>query len=351
MVYVKKRGMRSKRSYRRKPSAKSRKGLTKTEKTQVKTIAKRTVNSLAETKYFNCQAFDQEETNAAWENNTGGTTVRSEISVLGFAVGSNKAKGNDAATDAYKYGVNANGNKRDMRQLKMNQVYLYNSPDSQLRANAIEGNTLRPSYNETQWLLDRFTDDTTNDFTKGLPYKIRMIRARPRVIKSSSQVVNPEEDLFLTSSNQAFGISSRTSLTGPFIMNSFEFHLAKPNSRKYHILEDTTMIINPNMNYYNAGAAEEFEIPYATSAVGCTQKQFKRSHKLGTELFYPRAAGDFATDPIPPLDDDAFPTDGFTPEFVLFHIIKCGDDTSVANRNRPESLRISCRPVSTFKDI
>jgi len=343
--------MRSKRSYRRKPRAKSRKGLTKTEKTQVKSIAKKTVNSLAETKYFNCQAYDQEPFNAAWESNTGGVTVRSEISVLAFSIGANKSKGNDGAVDAYKYGVNDAGNKRDMRQLKMNQVYLFNSPDAQLRANAIEGTTLRPAFNETQWLLDRFTDDTSTDFTKGLPYKVRMIRARPRVLKSSYQIVNPEEDLFLTSSNQAFGISSRTSLTGPFVMNSFEFHLAKPNTRKYHILEDTTMVINPNMNYYNAGAAEEFEIPYATSAVGCTQKQFKRSHKLGTELFYPRAAGDFATEPIEPLADDAFPTDGYTPEFVLFHVIKCGDDTTTVNRIRPQSLRISCRPVSTFKDI
>lgn len=349
MVYVKKRGMRSKRTYNRKPSAKSRKGLTKTEKTQVKTIAKKAINNLAETKYFNCQAFDQNNMISAWQT---GSTV-SEISVLGFTIGRNKSFNNDGVTDTYKYGTNTAGNKVDMRQLKMNQVYLFDNPDAQLRSNAIEGNTIRPSYNETQWLLDRFADDTTTDFTNGLPYKVRMIRARPRALKGSFQIVNPEEDLFLTSSNQAFGISSLVSQVPPSgnIMNSFEFHLAKTNSRKYEILEDTTMVINPNMNYYNAGAGDEFEIPYSASSVSCTQKQFKRTHKLGKELFYPRAQGDWSGGPVDPLADEAFPSDGFAPEFILFHAIKCGDETSPENRLRPQSLHISCRPVSTFKDI
>lgn len=106
------------------------------------------------------------------------------------------------------------------------------------------------------------------------------------------------------------------------------------------------------MNYYNAGESLEFEVPYATSNVSCTQKQFKRKHKLGKELFYPRAQGDWSgPGPVDPLSDEAYPVDGFSPEFILFHVIKCGDDTTPVNRLRPQDMRISCRPVSTFKDI
>lgn len=225
MVYGKKRGVYRKRSTTRRTRSKSTKGLTKTEKTQVKTIAKKAINTLAETKYFNCQAYDQQEFNSAWQNGS----VVSEISVLGFTVGRNKSSNNSGVADSYKYGTNLSGNKVDMRQLKMNQVYLFDTPDAQLRSNAIEGNTIRPSFNETQWLLDRFANNTTSDYTKGLPYKVRMVRARPRALKGSFQIVNPEEDLFLTSSNQEFGISSLLVQLPPSgnIMNSFEFHLAK----------------------------------------------------------------------------------------------------------------------------
>ena len=119
MVYVRKTGMRGKRATRRRVSSKtSKKGLTKTEKTQVKTIAQRAINSVAESKYFNVNGGILNYASVpVWQN--GG--VNSEISCWGFTTGLRRDYTNSAV---YKWGVDpVNGNPVNMTSLNLNYLF------------------------------------------------------------------------------------------------------------------------------------------------------------------------------------------------------------------------------------
>jgi len=124
-------------------------------------------------------------------------------------------------------------------------------------------------------------------------------------------------------------------------MTEFQINLAKANSRKYNVIEDTQMIINPPMTYdtiNDAGA-----VTYVARQTSNTQRQFTKTHKIGTELFYPDTETNTTASTLP--------QNGFIPEFILFHVIHVGTPEAVSNRLRPDQLTVNCRPVSTFKDI
>ena len=332
-------GKKPKRMYKKRSVARSNnsKGLTKTEKTQVKTIAKKAVLSIAETKYLHTKPYADAEFINAWQiaNQT------SQIGVLGFTTGFEKAMETDGSTDAFKYGVDDTGTTKNMNSLEMNRLFLSNAQIAQHASYAIEGSMMRPSYNETQWLLNRIAGNTTAVLDNGLPYRVRMLRLRPRSLKGSYQRVDPRNDAFLDQFNTEFGINSVTS-TGAPIMDEFQINLAKANSRKYQVLEDTQMIINCPMTYdtiNDAGA-----ITYVARQSRDTQRIFTRKHNLGKELFYP----DTETNTIA----STLPQNGFIPEFVLFHVVHIGTpEDNLDNRLRPDQLYLNCRPVSTYKDI
>lgn len=345
MVYGggKKRGMR-KRTYGRSTRPKSsKKGLTKKEKTQTRKIAKSVVNKMAESKYFNVsREIGEVPLNSAWW--TSGT-VQSEIGVLGFTTGFEKATDQNGATIAYKYGVNpVNGAGKNMESLELNRVFESTSP-SPLEQYSVEGNTIRPAYAETNWLLNRLAGNTEqfNDLANGCNYKVRMVRCKPRPTKGSFNRVHPENDLFLDQANHEFGIS--TIQSGVRVFNPFELMLAKTNSRKYQILEDTTFVMGSAGNYVDVGlgageVAYNMKNPETSSC-----KTLKRTHNIGKELYYLKP-NDSAT------SQNQYPQDGFHQEFVLFHVWASGNPQTVQTaRTTPNLLRISCRPVSTFKDI
>lgn len=345
MVYGggKKRSMR-KRTYGRSTRPKSgKKGLTKKEKTQTRKIAKSVVNSLAESKYFNVsREIGEMSFNSAW---WASATVQSEIAVLGFTTGFEKNVDAAGSTQSFKYGVNpSNGAQKNMESLELNRVF--DSGEGQpLLQYAVEGNTIRPAYAESHWLLNRLAGNTEQfgDLANGCNYKVRMIRCKPRPTKGSFNSVRPENDLFLDQSNHEFGINTISS--GSWVFNPFEFVLAKPNSRKYQILEDTTFVMGPAGNYVDLGlgageVANNMQSPESSSC-----KTLKRTHNIGKELYYNKP-NDTTT------SQNQYPQDGFHQEFVLFHVWASGNPQTVNTaRTTPQLLRLSCRPVSTFKDI
>lgn len=154
----------------------------------------------------------------------------------------------DGSTDAYKYGVDDIGSAKGMNSLELNRVFLSNATVPQAASYVIEGSMLRPSYCETKWLLNRIAGNTTSVLDNGLPYRVRMLRLRPKALKGSFQRVDPKVDAFLDQFNQEFGIQSVDSAGAPR-MDEFQINLAKANSRKYTVLEDTQMIVNPLMTY------------------------------------------------------------------------------------------------------
>lgn len=345
MVYGggKKRSMR-KRAYGRSARPKSnKKGLTKTEQKQTRKIAKAVVNKMAESKYFNVsREIGEKEFNAAWWSSG---TLQSEIAVLGFTTGFEKAVDAAGSTQSYKYGVNpANGNAINMESLELNRVF-DESEGQPLAQYAVEGNTIRPAYAETNWLLNRLAGNTEQfgDLAKGCDYKVRLIRCKPRPTKGSFNSVRPENDLFLDQSNHEFGINTISS--GLRVFNPFEFMLAKSNSRKYQILEDTTFTMGSAGNYVDLGLGAG-EVAYNMQAPQTSAcKTLKRKHSLGKELYYNQPNSTTTS-------QNQYPQDGFHQEFVLFHVWASGNPQTVNTaRTAPTQLRLSCRPVATFKDI
>lgn len=338
MPYVKRTGMRKRSAYRRSNRKNyAKKGLTKTEKTQVKTIAKRAVNVMIESKYFNVNTITYAAPNPIWQF----ANVNSEIGCWGFTTG---VRRNADSGNTYKLGVDpTSGVTTSMTTLNMNTVFRTNNSVESRQQYALEGLSCRPAYNEVQWLLERPQAVTVSDATKAVPYQIRMIRLKPKAIKASYQVILPNNDCFLNSLNEPFGPSSLGTGGAP-AMTRQDFYMAKLNSRRYQIIADTKFTMLPSSItstglYDNQGTAANSELVAQPSGSGC--RIIKTRHNMGKEFHY--------------LNPDAGsgsgglqePSAGFEPEFILFFVAAVG---GVPAGTLTDNIRISARPVSTFKD-
>lgn len=316
---------------------KKKTGLNKTEVKQVRTIAKKQVNSMAESKYFQTNALIAELTaSPAWRNGT----VNSEVGVFGFTTGTQRSTNSDGTLALSYYGVDSvTGSSSMMGSLDLNKVFTDNNTAPQRASYAVVGSSIRPAYNECQWLLNRVQANVTTDEQKALPYKVRIIRASPRSLKGSFQEINPRNDLFLDQYNEPFGINT-TNAAGQNVFGQYEFHMAKPNSRRYKIISDKTMTILPTGAVSNL-STDDVQITDVNNGM----RKFKTSHNIGKELFY-SAPNDNST------TLNQYPDTGFTPEFVLFHVIAIGNaESNTNNRGTADLLKLSARPVSTFKDM
>jgi len=331
-------GKKTKRMPRKRPFSRkgSKKGLTKVEKQQVSTIAKRAVRSEAESKYFNVNGGI---TNYApvVANQTGG--VNSQIGMWGFTTGLRR----NTENSIYKWGQDpANGNITSMTSLNLNYLFRDTTLPSSRQQYSLEGQTCRPSYNEVKWLFERPQSNTIADPSKGVPYKIRMIRLVPRALKASYQNIDPRNDCFLDNLNEAFGPSSLDTAGAP-VFTLKEFHLAKANSRRYRVIADTTFTMLPSSTRTDTFDPElstaQASIIGQPSTSGC--KIITTKHNLGKELHW--------LDPNSTTSAlDQYPETGFEPEFVLFMIGAIG---GISAGSLSDNIRISARPVSTFKDI
>jgi len=314
----------------------TKKGLTKTEKTQVKTIAKRAVNTMIESKYFNVNTITYQAPNPIWQF----ANVNSEIGCWGFTTG---VRRNADSGNTYKLGVDpTNGTQTSMTTLGMNTVFRTNNSVESRQQYALEGLSCRPAYNEVQWLLERPQSNTQSDATKAVPYQVRMIRLKPKVLKASYQVILPTNDIFLNSLNEPFGPASLDAGGAP-AMTRQDFFLAKLNSRRYNVVADTKFTMLPSsikttvLN--DPGTPGTSDLVSQPSSSGC--KIIKTKHNMGKEFHY--------------LNPDAGsgsgglqePSAGFEPEFILFFVAAVG---GVPAGTLTDNIRLSARPVSTFKD-
>jgi len=314
----------------------NKKGLTKTEKTQVKTIAKRAVNTMIESKYFNVNPVAYQAPAPIWQF----ANVNSEIGCWGFTTG---VRRNADSGNTYKLGVDpTNGTQVSMTSLGMNTVFRSNNSVESRQQYALEGLSCRPAYNEVQWLLERPQANTQSDATKAVPYQVRMIRLKPKVIKASYQVILPSNDCFLNALNEPFGPASLGTGGAP-AMTRQDFYLAKINSRRYNVIADTKFTMLPSsitttvLN--DPGTPGVSNLVSQPSSSGC--KIIKTKHSMGKEFHY--------------LNPDAGsgsgglqePSAGFEPEFILFFVSAVG---GVPAGTLTDNIRLSARPVSTFKD-
>ena len=335
-------GYRKKRTIRKKRTN-GKKALNKVEKTQVKNIAKNVVNSIAETKYFATSAVvNKLVPNPLWSVSSG----VSEISCLGFTTGKSQASATSPSPRVgFTYGVGlVSGNETAMTSLDMNKIFTNFDPVESRRQQQIIGNSVRPSYAECQWYLERPQTDVTSNPLPGTAIQVRMIRVRARTLKGANQPINPKLDLFLDQYNEPFGVQTVSS-TGTPIFGNYEFQMAKVNTRRYSCLEDKTFSLTPtSITNDFAGAPSYNQVNYAS--LGGTKK-IKTTHKIGKELYYSQPNANSS----PTNNYDQYPDTGFEPEFVLFHFQTVGQPIAVAQRTNTDNINITARPVSTFKDI
>ncbi len=314
--------------------AKKTSGLNKTEVKQTRIIAKKVVNQLIESKYFATNATIARENGVpAWRNGS----INSEVAVFGYTTGFRKNFNSEGADANANYGVNAlDGSAIAMRSLDMNRVFTTSNASPQRASYSVVGSSLRPAYNECQWLIDRAQGNVSANEDNGLNYTIRMIRVVPRALKGSFQPIDPKQDLFLDQYNEPFGIST-VNASGQNVFGEYEFHMAKVNSRRYSVKADKFMTIAPT----NLSQVDSL---FNVNVVNPAQRKFKTTHHLGKEFFYekPNDTSDFT---------NTYPDTGFDNEYIMFHVIATGNpETSTDNRITPGLLHISARPVSTFKD-
>ncbi len=325
---------------RRAPKKKS--GLNKVEKKQVSTIAKKAVLKMAENKYFNTNtSINAEQVNAAWKV----ASNYADIGVWGYSTGYNRQSNPGNENETMKYGVStADGSDISLTNLKMNQLFLSDNTNQDLRAFTIEGQTLLPGYNGCKWFLNHISVNSSSDETKALNYRVRCVRVRPRAIKGSWQDINPQNDLFVDQFNQPFGIASLDAAGTSAKFTREQFHLAKTNNRRYNVITDKFYTIAPANTYHAAGdGTGNSSLAVGTISSGCTTVTTK--HNIGKQLFYPKAEN--STETL-----DAYPETGFIPEYIFWHVIALGDGgVTQASRDTPLSMTISARPVSAFKDL
>ena len=257
-------------------------GLNKTEQKQVKTLAKRAVKTLAETKYFNVSGFKENKgLHFALSSKKG-------IGVRGYCTCENKnsqnvkiAYGVDTVTESTAY----------LDELNMNRCFSNSSSSDFFKSQAIEGVYASPSFAQSTFILERevgYTPGQASDYSTldNSPYFVRMIRVSPRPQKLSTVAITPSIDLFVDEFGQATGINDADFLTHQLMSY-------KVNGRKYKIHEDKSFIMAPPMILNNLATGQSDTDPLtevngnvSNYNVGNCLKTIQRRHDIGKKTIF-----------------------------------------------------------------
>jgi hypothetical protein len=338
MPYGKRKGYVPRRPRRTRPSTKyTKKGLTKTEKSQVKNIAKKAVNTLAETKYFNVSGFKENKPLHYASINKKGMGVR------GYCTCENKNSQNVKIT----YGVETVGEDTAyIDELNMNRCFSRDSSTDFFKSQAICGAYASPSFAQSTFVLERevaYITGEASDYStlNHAPYFVRMVRVSPRPSKLSTVSIMPSTDLFVDEWGRHTGISDSTFL-------NHQLMTYKLNGRKYKIIEDKSFIMAPPMILNNVATGQSDTDPLTevngdvnNYNIGNCMKTFQNRHDIGKKLFFEDGG-----------EEEANSTSGQQNEFIFFHTCLLGINASASiNSYRANHLLISTKSVSSFKDI
>jgi len=307
---------------RRRAPPKKTKALTKVEKKQVATIAKRVVNKQAESKYFECNTLFNNIRDGMYKASISGS---GKIWVKGYMLDNS-----DSNTATWPtYGYDAQSSPFPIESLNMSQSV--NTGDS-----ARDGKYVSPSLCQTEMLLRRDAIDLTdvNNFPeKAMEYHVRVIRVVPR--NSSGQNTDrgdaqaPRDDLFVDERGQPIGVALG--------IDALALQMYRVNTRKYKLIMDKTISVKPPVVSAEVasgagGAQGDVSLPTVLNSVPA-KMTFR--HDLGKKLYYD-------------LEQDLKPTAGLKQEYILFHAFF---PTQVQSNVEPEELFLTVKSVSTFKDL
>lgn len=301
-------------------------GLNKVEKQQVQNI----INKNLETKYFHTTEMDSLRELAPHPIQTGAAMY-----CLGFATNTNLIR--TGSNDAFpiKYGSNTPMGSLHLARLFTNETA--GATENQ-KAYALDGDDLRVSFAKSRWLLERTAVDTTpgvgEQTLDALPMLVRMVRICPKALKGSFQWPNPEEDLFLDQYAQPIGIKR----VG---FRKDDIALYKVNNRRYNVIQDKMFTLLPpcTTSTFDIAAGNT----QVTNVSNNSKKFINMDHNIGQKFHYNREGFEQAH------SYPETPATGMKTEYVLFHFQLLGDDTVVGRRSA-DDVRITCCPVSGFKD-
>lgn len=347
-----------------KPTRILKRGLTTKEKSEVKEIAKKTINVVAEKKFMNTQPSYNV---VPLVSKAGG----SRVSVLGF-VNTINAVGTGLNQIELNYGIEDQASDPvvgvPMRELKMLRPFTGTTGNNQLDNYAITGRECMPVSASCKWRLSRDigklisgleTGDNwntnlgaPNGLQHNLPILCRMIRVCPKLTQLN-QTCDPEQDLFVSPYNNAIGVA-----VGAF--DEFELMTYPINRRRYNVIADTKFKIQNGLtvSYQRATFRDESDNfsdamlqPFISNTNSNCEKLLSTSHiltaKKGKPVFYD----------TPFLSSPAVETStaGSKKEYILYHFMYMGAETYLDNEGvvakAPTDLKVSAQPTVKFTDV
>lgn len=335
------------------------KGLTKTEKTQVKKIANSVISTVAEDKYMNAQRYIGV---VPVQSTVGGT----RISVMGFSTSlTNTANGGQL-----HYGYNENSALEPMKEQKMLRPFVPATGSAQTDAYAVEGRECKPKSAQCKWRFSRDIGEMLKNLSgagyntqqlnpplevaSNLPIICRMIRVSPKQTQTNV-LCDPRLDLFLDNYNNATGVD-----TGTF--DDTELLTYRINKRRYTVAQDKFFRIQNGLtvqwqrsilSHADAGVNSATRMvlqPSITNTNANCDKVITTHSRLTMKkhgsVFYD----------TPDYSQLEAPSSGHKREFTLLHFMYAGaetflDENASANPTYPTDLKISASPIVKFTDV
>lgn len=311
-------------------------GLNKVEKKQTMQIAKKTVLSMAESKYFDCISMSTLNVDATDGSAAGrltapsGTFANPNYRVRVFGYSTTNIIVGDTLIDQYEYGIASAA--ANFPVLNLNMAKRATSSTDEQR---MEGSYCMPSMSKLELsfrrasdnLSTRNEDEAISSFQNKSPIKVRVIVATPRTSSGKNahytQEFNPQDDLFVNEKGDRTGITDGLSI--------YEIEYFKTNGRKYKVSMDKTFTLNAPNAFSN-------EAPTQSLGNGVFEKKMVFNFDIGKKLYYKETA-------------NSLPTAGANNSFVLVHAwFPTLENVNNSQFSMPD-LRIGGKCVSTFKDI
>lgn len=298
----------------------------------IKNIVKKQINSMAETKYFNSAPLSTLSRMRPFSSRS----VATAVDVLAFAVGTGEQIGIGSVSTA-DYGYIAGTGNVPVEPLNMCRAFGEANSDPSVRKNKIDGAYVNPSLCKTEWLIEFpqiNTTSTLNNIDQANPMFMRMIRVIPRQRKYQDVLINPKGDLFVDQFGEATGVNTPS-------FNQLELQMYKVNSRKYQVIQDYQQVLVPTSTF------STYAIGTSNTAVTNLTRFGNRLrvtcvHKQSKKLFYTEM------DTNGNVNNGAQPQAGQSNELIFFHFTSLGSSGNTATAN---DIEVTCKTVSTFKDI
>lgn len=315
-------------------------GLNKTEKKQVESKIKSAIRQNNTLKYFNANSSDN-----AQSPNVSSVSDKQEVSVIGYS--STTEFDNTSPGTALKYG------QQDLYPLYMTRPFGNTATGVGLKNQALEGQHCLPKVARAQFSIERVAyeigfesdTDTSPTVARSLPISYRIIKVDFKSVTGTSQTINPNLDLFISTTGQEKGIDSDA-------FDRLDCKYAKINTKKYTKLMD----IQGTINQGNIITPTDFaSASHSNIVTGKNGKSFfdlvvnyQLSERKNGKLFFqsPNATGAAAPNGS---------TSGSKRQMLLYHFWYDNGHNLLGGDGQPkaptsEDIQIKVRAESAFVD-